>query len=402
VAQVAWTGLPVLEEGDWNNEYLEALKRDAFNPDTIAGNLFTVQYEDHQPPLYYLLAAPVFKIFDGKLIALRLFSLFIGGLVVLVAFGVVRRIFPAQPYLAVGTAAFVAFLPQHLAMMSGVNNDCLTELIMGLGLFVCVGFLQVEEKRIAGRAVRLGLLLGLAFITKATAYALIFIIGVTVLLRAHREHWSVGHTLRTLVIVALPALVIGGVWWLRDFSVYGFPDLLGLRRHDAVVIGQLRTSDYIAQKGFGSYLSEGLQTTFQSFWGQFGWMGVVLPRNVVTALVIFNSFALMGAGVAFVQFRALVSRVQVEALLVLAFTALLALGLFIYYNLSFVQFQGRYLFTALIPFGLFYTAALAGWGSLVQGKAARWLLISAGSALLAGFAVYALFRLIIPALPVFG
>lgn len=402
IAQLAWVGLPVLEEGDWNNEYLEALKRDAFNPDTIAGNLFTVQYEDHQPPLYYLLAAPVFKIFDGKLIALRLFSLFIGGLVVLVAFGVVRRIFPAQPYLAVGTAAFVAFLPQHLAMMSGVNNDCLTELIMGLGLFVCVGFLQVEEKRIAGRAVRLGLLLGLAFITKATAYALIFIIGVTVLLRAHREHWSVGHTLRTLVIVALPALVIGGVWWLRDFSVYGFPDLLGLRRHDAVVIGQLRTSDYIAQKGFGSYLSEGLQTTFQSFWGQFGWMGVVLPRNVVTALVIFNSFALMGAGVAFVQFRALVSRVQVEALLVLAFTALLALGLFIYYNLSFVQFQGRYLFTALIPFGLFYTAALAGWGSLVQGKAARWLLISAGSALLAGFAVYALFRLIIPALPVFG
>lgn len=402
VAQLAWVGLPVLEEGDWNNDYLEALKRDAFNPDTIAGNLFTVQYEDHQPPLYYLLAAPIFKIFDGKLIALRLFSLFIGGWVVLVAFAAVRRAFPAQPYLAVGTAAFVAFLPQHLAMMSGVNNDCLTELIVGLGLFVCVGFLQAEDKRIAGQAVRLGVLLGLAFITKATAYSLIFIIGATVLLRAHREHWTFARAVRTLVIVAVPALVVGGVWWLRDISVYGFPDILGLRRHDAVVIGQLRTSDYIAQKGLGGYLSEGLQTTFQSFWGQFGWMGVVLPRHIVTALVIFNSFALMGAGVAFVQFRALVSRVQVEALLVLAFTALLAFGLFSYYNLSFVQFQGRYLFTALIPFGFFYTAALAGWASLIPSKATRWILISGGSALLAGFAVYALFRLIVPALPVFG
>lgn len=402
IGQLAWVGLPVLEEGDWDNGYLEALKRDGFNPQTIAGSLFTVQYEDHQPPLYYLLAAPVYRIFDGKLIPLRLFSLLIGGMVVIVAFAVIYRIFPKQPYLAVGTAAFVAFLPQHLAMMSGVNNDCLTELIVALALFVCVELLKLEPNQVASRAGRLGVLLGLAFITKATAYSLIFVIGVTVLLRANREHWTFGKTLRILMIIAIPALVIGGVWWLRDINVYGFPDILGLRRHDAVVIGQLRTSDYIAQKGFAGYLSEGLQTTFQSFWGQFGWMGVVLPRNIVTILVIFNSFALMGAGVAFVQFRALVNRVQVEAMLVLAFTALLALGLFIYYNLSFVQFQGRYLFTALIPFGFFYAAALAGWASLLQSKAVRWLLISGASAVLAGFAVYALFRLIVPALPAFS
>jgi 4-amino-4-deoxy-L-arabinose transferase-like glycosyltransferase len=401
IAQLSAFQLPVIEDGDWNNQYLEDLKRDGFDPATIAGSLFTIQYEDHQPPLYYTLATPVFIATNGNLISLRLVSLVIGGLVVLTAFAVIYRIFPQQPYLAVGTAAFVAFLPQHLAMMSGVNNDCLIELLVGLSLYVCVGFLKADPERIVPRAITLGFLLGLAFITKVTGYALIFIVIATILLRANRERWTPTRTLGVLMIIAIPAVLIGGAWWLRNSEVYGFPDILGLRRHDAVVIGQARTADQIALKGLGLYLSDGLQTTFQSFWGQFGWMGVVLPRNIITALVIFNSFALMGAGVAFVQFRALVSRVQVEAMLVLAFTALLALGLFIYYNLSFTQFQGRYLFTALIPFGFFFSAALTGWASLVQNKAARWALIGGFGVVLAGFAVYALFRVLVPALPVF-
>ena len=401
IAQVAGGALPVLEVGDWDNDYLEAIKSSGFKPDAIGNRLGTIQYEDHQPPLYYILAAPVFSLTGGQLFPLRLFSVLIGALVVLSAYATVAALFPGQPYLALGTAAFVAFLPQHLAMMAGVNNDCLTELIVGLTLFACVRWLRGGAN--AGRAERnnallLGLLLGLGFLTKTTAYMLVFVVAAALLLRARRERWMPARVLRIFAVIAIPAALLGGAWWLRNVGVYSVPDVLGLRRHDAVVVGQQRTAEFITVKGTGQYLIDAVQTTFESFWGRFGWMGVPWPRNIVTLLVFFNVFALMGASVAFVQFRALVSPVQRDGLLVLALTALLALLLFIYYNLSFVQFQGRYLFTALIPFGLYFTAALAGWGSLVQGKAARWLLIVGGGALLAAFAAYTLFRIIIPAL----
>lgn len=398
VAQVMWAGLPTLDAGDWDSAYLESLKSNRFSLDSQEGRLYSIQYEDHQPPLYYLLAAPIFFVSNSSLIALRFFSLVLGAFGVLTAFGVVRRLFPAQPYLAVGTAAFVAFLPQHIAMLSGVNNDSLAELMVGLTLFACIGWLRARDTRLIGHALWLGVLLGLAFLTKATAYSLIVVVGAAVLLRARRDHWPIPRAVRLLVIIAIPALLLGGLWWVRNVNTYGFPDILGLRRHDEVVIGQQRTADAIAAKGLPAYLSEGVQTTFESFWGRFGWMGVVLPRNVVLALVIFNSFALMGAGVAFIQFRTLLDAVQAEGIALLALTALLALGLFVYYNLGFQQFQGRYLFTAIIPFGLYYTAGLVGWASLARPIAARWVLIGSGAVGLAGFALYAILRLIVPAL----
>src|SRR5436190_24389613 len=58
ILQVAHNGCcPKIEPGDWNAAYLDQLKAAKFAPDLLA-NLPTIQYEDHQPPLYYLLEAP--------------------------------------------------------------------------------------------------------------------------------------------------------------------------------------------------------------------------------------------------------------------------------------------------------------------------------------------------------
>ncbi len=411
IAQVVRNGCcPVLKAGDWDNDYLEALKREAFKP-SVLDRLSSVQYEDHQPPLFYLLSAPVYAISGGSLIALRLFSALIGAGIVIAAYFIVKTVFPAQGYLALATAAFVAFLPQHLAMMGGVDNDSLTELIVALTLLACVRFAsppnplsingEGQGVRQTSHPVVLGLLVGLALITKATAYSLVVIVGVTVLLRAIRERWTIRRFLTAALWIAIPALIIGGAWWLRNFSVYGFPDFLGLRRHDEVVVGQFRTADYIAQKGLGFVLNDGLQTTFRSFWGQFGWMGVVMPATIVTLLALLTGFAIIGAGITFVRFRRRLSAVQRDSLLILGLAALLAFVLFSYYNLSFVQFQGRYLFTGLIPIGLFFTFGLTGWASLIPIRAARWGVVAVMCAL-GLFAIYALFRVLIPSLPNWG
>ena len=67
VAQLAQNGCcPVLEMGDWDSPYLEALKSARFAPDLL-GNLPAIQYEDHQPPLYYGLLSLVFNLTGGSL-----------------------------------------------------------------------------------------------------------------------------------------------------------------------------------------------------------------------------------------------------------------------------------------------------------------------------------------------
>ena len=406
VAQLVHSGMiPVLQIGDWNNDYLNAIKAAGFKPSVLDNKLDSVRYEDSQPPLFYILEAPVFALSNGSLIAMRLLSVVFGAGVVIVAYLIIRTGFPAQPYLALATAGFIAFLPQHVAMMAGVDNDSLTELLIALTLLACTHFLTVrtpDQTRarfgLWGLPVLIGVLLGLALITKINAYLLIGVVGVAILLRARRERWSVRHLARITAFVAIPALILGGAWWLHDINVYGFPDFLGLRRHDAVVVGQLRTADYIAVHGLGGTLSDSVQTTFHSFWGQFGWMGVVMPTNVFTALGLFTVMIIIGGLLALIRFRGRVSAQQRDILILLALTGLFALAEIIYYNLTFVQFQGRYLFPGLIPIAFFVAAGLFGWAALIPIRAMRWgiVLVMVAFAL---FDVYALYRFIIPNLP---
>ena len=53
-------GFPVMEPGDYDQTYLSRLTSEGFPP---ALPVDAVEYEDHQPPLYYLLATPVYWLF---------------------------------------------------------------------------------------------------------------------------------------------------------------------------------------------------------------------------------------------------------------------------------------------------------------------------------------------------
>ena len=127
-------GFPVLEMGDYPHGYLEEIKSRKFPPDM---SIDPIRYEFHQPPLYYVLLSPVYRLTGGAFLPLRLASVLLGAGVVLLAYAVGRRVFPQRASLALGTAAFVAFLPQHLADVSQVGNDVLAELLFAAVLCTC-------------------------------------------------------------------------------------------------------------------------------------------------------------------------------------------------------------------------------------------------------------------------
>jgi hypothetical protein len=364
VAQVAVNGCcPLLELGDWDSPYLETLKSARFAPHLL-DQLPAVQYEDHQPPMYYLLASLAFKLTNGSLVALRLFSVLIGAGVVLGAYAVGKALLPTQPQIALGAAAIVAFVPQHVAMLAAVNNDGLAELVVALALWLTIRYLKTQDVK----TWQLGVLVGIGLLTKLSTIFLIGLIPFAILLKWWLQRREKPFPLRALVAFALPVLILGGIWWARNISIYGFPDVFGLGRHNLVVADQARTTDEIARVGFSQYLTNSLELTFNSFWGQFGWMAFPLQSWIYALISVFLLLAAVGWLLGFrYRLPAEPNRMaQRAAWLVLCLTALAAVAQYIYYNLEFLQLQGRYMYPGLISFGIGLALGFDGWRRLLR------------------------------------
>jgi 4-amino-4-deoxy-L-arabinose transferase-like glycosyltransferase len=382
-------GLPVMEVGDYDQAYLETLKAKHFPPEL---SIDSVTYEDHQPPLYYLLATPIYALGGGALLPLRLLSVALGAALLVVAFETVQAIFPARPAVALTATAFIAFIPQHVAMTAGVNNDTLADLIVAGTLWALVVYLRGGRDR----PWRVGLLLAAALLTKGSIYIVVPLAALAAAVRWRREgrtwQWAAGQ----LAWMLVPALLLSAPWFARNGLTYGWGDPTGQARHDLVVEGQMRPLEYVALEGWGGYWERAVTFTFQSLWGQFGWMGVVLPARIYRALALFSMLLLGGfLWWLFDPRRPRITPHQRLSLFLLLASGILTFSMFAWYNCKFLQHQGRYLFPALVPLGTAAALGLNQLAGLLPQRTRAWALsgLFGGMAL---FAVTCLFKYVVP------
>jgi len=366
---------PALKPGDYPAQYLEEIKAARF---PAKMSIEPIRYEFHQPPLYYLLAAAVYRLFGGALLPLRLLTAAIGAALLAVVYWIVQAAAPRRPGLALAATAFAALLPMHLAQSAAAGNDLLAELLLAMVVLLAIRYLNIPQATDQAVVV-MGIATGLAFVTKSGIYVAL---PLALLAITARQVWLEGRPFsgralaRALGLYLLPAAALALPWWARNVAQYGGLDLLGLERHNLVVAGQLRTAEFLAANGAARWLGDLAQTTFRSFWGQFGWMGVLLDARLYQALAIWSGIALAGLAAWAVEawrrakkgWRP--ARRQMAAGGLLALLALFSAASYVWYNTQFVQFQGRYLFTALAPIGL---AAAVGWREALRRERA-WLL----------------------------
>lgn len=369
--------LPVIEMGDWDNAYLNTLKARDFAPELLS-EFDTIQYEDHQPPLYYWLAAPVFWLTNGNLFAIRMVSVLLGAVIVSLSYFISRALLPNQPFVALCVMLLVGFLPQNLHILASVNNDALAGVIGATLLWMIVRHLDGTPIPLTA----FGVMMGLGFITKTTIYFMIAVILLAIILRWQRNDQNgYQRLLQQSLTVILVSTMVAVPYWARNLWVYGLPDFLGLIAHNDVVIGQLRRQDHIQAVGFSAYWYEAFTTTFHSFWGQFGWMEARLSDAMPWAMGVI--IALNGIGLSgFFLFCWNQIRRQgndspfTSQLLCLGSVILLAGAQYIYYNLTFVQFQGRYLFVAIIPIALVLVIGVNRWrDSISLTRYTGWLML---------------------------
>ncbi len=340
-----------------------------------------VGYEAHQPPLYYFLAGMLYHLVGGEGKGVRLLSTLCSLGVVWLVYWTVRWLFPERPLLALGAMAFVAFLPMHIAIGSAVGNDALTNLLFAGALFLSA--ILLTEKPTARHLFGLGIVVGLALLTKATAVLLLPISAVAVGLSALRHSAGWGGAVQHTGLVLTIALAIGGWWFVRNAMLYNDPLLQ--RTFVEVFAGTARAQDFLdAGMSFGDYLRLVANWTFRSFWFAYGTPRTAstglpnfLPDSVYWGLLLWQVLVVVGLvrGLLLWQVLVVVGLVRrwrmgfTQAQRDWLWIALLTLGLvaltFFLFIRVFFQAQGRYFYPALLPIAVLN---LLGWEGLIPDK----------------------------------
>ncbi len=328
------------------------------NPAPVPHEGTPPSYEWHQPPLYYVLAAPLA---GAGAVALRCVNVVLGLGAVLAIWWGVRLFDPEDSALAVAAAGIAAFTPTHIALCSAVTNDILLELLFTATLIAVMG--AAHSGFTPGRAGWIGLFIAGAILTKTTGLLLLPLLGiagVTLLSQGAGAKALLGRGIYILMII----LVGTGWWFVRNRMLYG--EILPLRAFNEAFGGTMQASEVArALHGWGAYARHMALGTFCSYWAVFGTRaGSRLGIPEFMPLELYGAYAALVAAGAYGLARLhweRASRFSAEQLGVirLSFASVLVVAAaYILFILKYYQMQGRYLYPAMFPISLLLALGL--------------------------------------------
>lgn len=196
----------------------------------------------------------------------RLFSILLGLIAVGVTYLTGLELFCGARSPALGGAALLAFNPMFLFISGAINNDNLITLWAVLIVWLLVRTVKLGITR--QRSVWVGVLCGLALLTKLTGLYILPVVAVAYLVAAWRhKQWML--FLQGGAIVAGLTLLISGAWFLRNLRLYG----------DLTSINLTLRTWHARPEGldWATALFE-LPNAETSFWARFGYGNVPVPN----------------------------------------------------------------------------------------------------------------------------
>jgi 4-amino-4-deoxy-L-arabinose transferase-like glycosyltransferase len=221
----------------------------------------------------------------------RLVSLLFGALGIIATWGLGRELWPSSDYLPLLAAGVAAFTPQFLFMSVVVSNDTAATALSACVLWVATRLARRSVN--THHALLLGLLLGLAALTKLSALGLVPLAMFAVSVRVWQQHSEAAPSRRLSFVIGhlslaiLTTLAVSGWWYARNWILYGNPFNTQVHMTSPWAWdGPRPLRAALAQMG-------GVE---RSFWGMFGTGNVGLPDGVYMALRVGWLLALAGWG----------------------------------------------------------------------------------------------------------
>ncbi|MGD2144011.1 MAG: glycosyltransferase family 39 protein [Anaerolineae bacterium] len=311
----------------------------------------------------------------------RWFSLLMGAGTVVCVYKTGGEVLPRRPVVAVAAAALAALNPMFLFISTSVHDDALANLVAAGILYVTSRFLVRGPTM--QRAVALGVLTGLAILTKLTCLLVIPSVGLAVLLRALADRGDSGwrDLLRFGAVVALVGLLVGGWWLARNQVLYGEPTSMG---RQIQAWGGLRDNAPNIEAA-----ARELGFLHDSFWGVFGYGQIPMPSWAHGPPRLLGLLALGGLLLLWARRRSggAGKQLPMDAGLLLL-SAPLATFLVVFVRMTFIDTAdfGRYLFVSLAFIAPLYALGLTEW---VCERHTKWLPMALTAAMTA-LSVFAL------------
>ncbi|HLK16018.1 MAG TPA: phospholipid carrier-dependent glycosyltransferase [Fimbriimonadaceae bacterium] len=346
------------------------------------------QYENHQPPLYYLAAAGWGKLTGVADVAeqsaglrLRALNAVFGAATVLAVFFGAWWGF-RRPDLAVASALFPALLPMNVALSGAISNDPLLFALMTWAMAVTA--LALRAGWSLKSALLVGVLTGLAILTKTTGIALLPVLLLAVLIRQAKRPTPI-----MVAAAVLGVVVFAGPWLVRNQSVYHDPLATNVFNKAFADNPHKESIETLpGGEGLGYWTNWVGWWTARSFIGVFGYMDIFLnesgtpktesgtdPNTLYRACLAVLAVVALGwvlsLGEPWAKQGGAVTCVNALLVLVVVF-------LFWRFNNVFFQGQARYLYPAIGPISIGFGSGLLAWGrkrpSIAIGAAATLLL----------------------------
>lgn len=327
-------------------------------------------YEAHQPPLYYLAAIWCYWLAgEHSTFACRLFSAVLGAFTLLVAWQATRYLLCEDPWPRLAAVGALALIPGRIFILGSVSNDSAFELCSAITVWQALA--AVHHGLNPRRAALLGVCLSLALLAKTSALVLIPIVGLAVVMAAHRPDGTFGRQqgLQILVhgtiILGLVALLWG--WWvMRNLLLYGEP--LVTNTFTRIFIRDRATPDFFLSRGitWGGYFTLVAVQTQMSLWGVFGQATVYMPAlyyRIGYAVEALTLVGLLMTAIRGARRPEPVPRELAASWLLVALLLLLTLATFLRFNTVFYQAQARYFLGVSVPLAAVLAAGLCGLSS---------------------------------------
>ncbi|MCX7681414.1 MAG: glycosyltransferase family 39 protein [Anaerolineae bacterium] len=306
----------------------------------------------------------------------RWMTIFIGACTVWLTYRIGREILPDHPWVAWGSMALVAFNPQFLYLSGAINNDIPASLCGAAVLLMCIRMIKRGHE--LRDDVILGILYGLAVLTKFHLIALLPLIALAYLLAGRSPSWWSARMRGMLIVLSLAAL-LSGWWFWRNFLLYGDPT--GMRKVNELWDGRPALENLWA-------IPQSLPYLWSSLWGRFGYGQIPLPPSLYQGALVFCILALAGY---------LVPRrndVPWRILVLLAAAVIIFCAVVCYYiAIQPAGAMGRFLFPVLPAFA---ALLMVGLRRLWPAAMARWAWPGIAVGMI-GVALYSLLGVLMPA-----
>jgi 4-amino-4-deoxy-L-arabinose transferase-like glycosyltransferase len=330
---------------------------------------------------------------------IRFLSVLMSAAAVGFTYLIARKVLPEQPTLALSVAAVHAFTPMVIFVSASVNNDNLAVLLASMGLWLLVKISnsksQITSRWLTVRYLLIGIVLGLAALTKSQMLALAPITALVVIVRAiRRRSWK--EFLIGGLATALPLLLIAGWWYMRNLRLYG--DLSGIDMF-IQILGQRDVPADLPQlwRERFSFLA--------GYWGNFG--GLNVPMAGWTYRVLNTIVPVAALGIIIAVGRYQISKLKAQKLspchlisdichlpfaICLLWTLLVFIPWLLWARITWSS-QGRLVFYAISVWSLLLAVGLVGW---LPRRWGRWIVVAFALFLL-GLSIAAPFAWIAPA-----